>query len=99
MQAKAKLGLTVEPLTPALAEKYHLPTEDGLFVTAVARNSVSLRAGLQPGDILIQVGRYRIANLKDLSAILPLLIPGARARVTVIRGDQMGYGTMQMPEE
>jgi serine protease Do len=96
VQAKSKLGLGVEALTPLLAEKYHLPTEDGLLITDVARSSVAARAGVQAGDILIQVGRYRIANLKDLSSILPHLTPGTRARLTVIRGEQIGYGIIEM---
>ena len=99
VQAKSKLGLVIEPLTPLLAEKYHLPTEDGLLVTEVARNSVASRAGVQAGDIIVQVGRYRISNLTDLSSILPHLIPGSRARVMVIRGEQLGYGTIEMKSE
>lgn len=99
VQAKAKLGLVIETLTPLLAEKYRLPTEDGLFVTEVAKASVGARAGIQAGDIIIQFGRYRIANLKDLSAILPHLSPGTRARVAVIRGEQLGYGTIEMKSE
>ena len=99
VQAKSKLGLVIEPLTPLLAEKYRLPTEDGLFVTEVAKASVAARAGIQAGDIIIQFGRYRIANLKDLSAILPHLLPGSRARVAVIRGEQLGYGTIEMKSE
>jgi serine protease Do len=96
VQAQQKLGLTIEPLTPLLAEKYKLPTEDGLFVTAVARNSVAAHAGIVAGDVIVQVGKYRISNLKDLAAILPRLTPGSQARVAVIRGDQLGYGLIEM---
>jgi serine protease Do len=96
VQAQQKLGLTIEPLTPLLAEKYKLPTEDGLFVTAVTRNSVGARAGIVAGDVIVQVGKYRISNLKDLSAILARLMPGSQARVLVIRGDQLGYGMLEM---
>jgi serine protease Do len=98
VQARRVLGLGIEALTPPLAEKYRLPTEDGLFVTEVARNSVAGRAGIQPGDVIISMGRYRISNLKDLSAILPRLTPGSRARVAVIRGEQLGYGIIEMKE-
>ena len=70
-----------------------------MFVTEVAKTSVAARAGIQAGDIIIQVGRYRIANLKDLSAILPHLLPGSRARVAVIRGEQLGYGIIEMKSE
>jgi S1-C subfamily serine protease len=62
----------------------------------VARDSVGARAGLAAGDVIVQVGRYRIAKLADLAAILPKLTPGSRARVGVIRGDQIGYAIVEM---
>ena len=34
--------------------------------------------------------------IRDLSAILQHLIPGSRARVAVIRGEQLGYGILEM---
>lgn len=96
VQAKKRLGLTLEQLTPLLAEKYKVPIEDGLFITAVDRGSIAARAGLQPGDVIVQLGRYRITTLQDFSALLPKLTPGSRARVAVLRGEQLGYGTIEM---
>jgi serine protease Do len=94
VQAKKLLGITIEPLTPALAEKYHLQEEDGLLIDAVESDTVASRAGLQPGDIIVQLGRYRISNLDDLAALLDRLPTSGQVRIGVIRDDQMGFGDL-----
>ena len=95
VQARALLGITVEQMTPMLAEKYRLSAEDGLFVSAVARNSVAAKAGVQPGDVLVSMGRYRINTLNDLSALLRRLPESGKVRIGVLRGDQLGVGVLE----
>ena len=96
IEAKAKLGLTVEQLTPALAQQYNLSEEDGIFVDAVARDSVAARTGVQPGDILVQLGHFRISTLDDLAALLDRLPDSGRVRIEVIRNDQLAAGYLDM---
>jgi len=94
IQAKEKLGLTVEPLTSMLAEKYHLSVDDGIFIDAVARDSVAFRAAVKPGDVLTQLGNFRVNTLDDLSALLNRLPAEGRVRIGIMRQDQMGFGTL-----
>jgi serine protease Do len=96
VQAKAKLGLTVEALTPMLAQKYHLNQEDGIFISAVERQSVAGRAGVQAGDILVQLGRFRLSTLDDLAALLSRLPKNGRVRIVVIRNDQLAAGYLDI---
>ena len=96
VQARARLGLSVEPLSPLLAQKYGLATEDGMFVTEVARNSTAARAGLAAGDVIISLGRYQVRNLKDFAALMQMLPESGRVRVGVIRGNQVGYGIIEL---
>lgn len=95
VQAKERFGLVVVPVTPMLAEKYHLDTEDGLLVSEVARDSVAARAGIQAGDVITQLGRYRVATLDDFGALLHRLPASGRVRIGVVRGEQMGFGTLE----
>jgi serine protease Do len=96
LQAKRVLGLTVEPLTPLLAEKYRLSSDDGMYVAQVAEGGSADRAGVQPGDVIVQLGRYRVSSLEDFAALLRQLKPGVRVRVGVIRGEQLGYGVLEL---
>src|SRR5262249_17332360 len=94
VQAKKRFGLGIEQLTPMLAQKYGLGTDDGLFVNEVLKNSIAAKAGLQPGDVIVQFGRYRISTLEDLSAILQHLPEHGKFRVGAVRGDRLGFGMM-----
>jgi serine protease Do len=94
--ARRVLGMTVEPLTPLLAEKYHVVADDGLFVSDVAKGGAAARAGVQPGDVVVQFGRYRVANLNDLGALIHRLPQSGRVRVGVLRGEQVGYGVLEL---
>jgi serine protease Do len=95
VQAKAKLGLTVELMTPMLADKYQMNQEDGIFVDAVAAGSVADKAGVKGGDIIVQLGRFRVTTLDDLSVLLNRLPETGDVRVGVIRDDELGFGTLE----
>jgi serine protease Do len=95
VQARRRLGLGIQPLSPMLAEKYGLAIEDGLLVTEVARGSVAGKAGIEPGDIVVQLGRYRVRSLEDLAGLMEHLPESGRVRVGVIRGDQVAAGFLE----
>ncbi len=94
VQAKERLGLTIQELTPMLSAQYGLDTEDGLFVTKVVRGSIADKAGIQPGDVIVRLGRYRIAKLRDLAALLPHLPAHGQVRISVVRGNRTGVGIL-----
>jgi serine protease Do len=95
VQARERLGMTIEQLSPLRAERYGLDVEEGLLITEVARNGVAGRAGLRPGDVLIQLGRYRVATFDDFSALLSRFPETGRARAYVIRDGQVGYAVLE----
>jgi serine protease Do len=95
VQAKDRFGMTIEQVTPMLADKYHLTQEEGLLVAAVDRNGAAAKSGIQPGDIIVQMGRVRLATLNDFGALAPRLPGSGQARVWVIRGQEMGYITLK----
>jgi len=92
LQAKAKLGITVEPVTPMVALQYHLNQSQGILILAVAKDSIADNAGLKPADILVQMGRFRISSLADFSSLLNRLPQSGRVRIGVIRDDQFATG-------
>ena len=60
-------GLTVEPLDDHTRQKYELPPQlpQGVVVTDVAEQSASARAGLQPGDVVLEVNRHAVGSVAD----------------------------------
>ena len=67
---KGDLGLTVEQITPELAENLGLDRPRGVVITAVAPDSLAEEAGLQPGDIIREIDRKPIQDLSDYKKIM-----------------------------
>jgi serine protease Do len=60
-----KLGLTVQALTPGLAEQLGYQKEKGVVVTQVTPGSVAALAGVQPGTLIQEVNRKKINNVDE----------------------------------
>jgi serine protease Do len=59
------LGLTVQTLTPTLAEKYGVTMVKAVVITDVEPESPAARERLQPGDVITQVNRKPVPTQKD----------------------------------
>jgi len=69
-QDKGHLGLTVQQITPQLAESLGLKRAVGVVITAVEPGSASAEAGLEQGDVILEINRAPIRNLSDYGKAL-----------------------------
>jgi Do/DeqQ family serine protease len=66
-----KLGINVEPLTPALASRLDLPSRaQGLVVTNVDPVGPAAEAGIREGDLIEEVNRQPVRSVADLESAL-----------------------------
>jgi serine protease Do len=61
---RGRLGVTVEELTPQLAE--YFGADQGVLVAAVAMDSPAARAGLKAGDVITKVDGTTVQSRADL---------------------------------
>ena len=93
----SKLGLTVDNLTPYLAQQYGVkPDEDGVIVTNVDRNSEAGRS-LRPGDLIQRIGDYSIKNVDDYNKAIDESA-GEYILVLVKRKDNTFFVTLKIEE-
>jgi serine protease Do len=59
------LGLTVQTATKDMAEQYGIAPESGVIVTAVERDSPADEKGIRAGDIITEINRQKVTNLKQ----------------------------------
>ena len=61
------LGLTVENITPTLAEKFKLKTTAGVVVTAISPKSSAETRGVKVGDLITEVNQKKVANVNEFN--------------------------------
>jgi serine protease Do len=60
-------GLQVEPLTPQLRARLELPSsvKAGVVVTGVAPGSAAQRAGIAPGDVILELNKQPVGSVQE----------------------------------
>ncbi|MNQ51389.1 putative periplasmic serine endoprotease DegP-like precursor [compost metagenome] len=83
------LGLEVQPLTAELAESIGLQGgQSGIIVAGIYRDSPALRAGLQPGDVILAIDGEPASDGRRAMNQVARKRPGERIRIEVMRGGE-----------
>ncbi len=102
---KKRIGLTVEELTPMIAQKDNVAFDDGILITDVSPASIGDSAGLKPGDVIDQAiipigqGRsliYPLTNLDKFAILVQRLPADAKIKLMVHRGKRSGTVDLDM---
>jgi len=79
------LGVTLQSLTPELAERFGWGTTSGALIGEVVAGSPADRAGLKRGDIIQQFGGKDISGPSALKNLVARSRPGGQIQLTVFR--------------
>tara|TARA_B100000963_G_scaffold141824_1_gene123489 strand:+ start:845 stop:3100 length:2256 start_codon:yes stop_codon:yes gene_type:complete len=63
-------GMEFSPVTRGLVRQYGLPPVPGLFVLSVNRNGPAYESGVLPGDIIMRIGKERVASQMHAFALM-----------------------------
>jgi serine protease Do len=88
--ARPRLGIGVAPLHVArrLRSAVGLPERDGLLIRFVEDGSPAGRAGIEAGDLLVDVAGTPVANVDDLWSALDAVGQNGTFEVKVVRGTE-----------
>jgi serine protease Do len=87
------LGVVVEPVTPANRSKLGLGSGEGVQVARVA-SVIARQAGLEAGDVILQVGKTPVASVGDFESALKGLKRGDQVRLLVRDAQSTGLVTL-----
>ena len=73
------------PIHRQIVRFYDLPSEKGVLVIGVEKNSPAQRAGLQLGDVIIQLNAQPISTVDDLHKLFNEELINVQSTVTIIR--------------
>lgn len=62
------MGIIGADVTTSVSESENIPV--GVYVSEVGMDSPALRAGIQPGDIIVSMSGQTVTNLSDMKSIL-----------------------------
>lgn len=83
------LGVSIQNVDRTLAESFDLDRPRGALVAQVGEGSPAERAGIQSGDIIVEVDEESIEVSADLPHVIGLMSPGSTVSLTLIRdGDE-----------
>lgn len=68
--AEERIGISVEPLTPELAERYGYPQPGGIVITGIQRASPANRRGLVEGHKIVTINGAEISSSDDVRSAL-----------------------------
>jgi len=86
---KAFLGVTVQAITPELAKYFEIPLE-GVLVTDVIKDSTAYRAGVVPGDVIVEIHGRTIKGLDGFHSVLDEQRVGEKAQIKIFRKGKTG---------
>jgi serine protease Do len=86
------LGLSVEDLTPQLAQRAQVPpTTKGAIIVDVAPDSPAAEAGLEAGDVVAELNKQPVASAADYRKVVKGLKKGDSALLRVKHGQATQY--------
>jgi len=89
------LGVSIQGLTPRLAEEFSVPANHGAVVTQVTPGSAADQAGIQAGDVIVAVNGHDIRDHNDLRNTVGLTRVGEDLELSIIRdGDHIQLAAM-----
>ena len=95
---RAYLGVSIDPVGEADAERFELPEVAGALVQNVTRNTPAERAGLADYDVITALDGEKVLTGNDLQHKIALKAPGDRVNLTLYRDGQPRDITVQLDE-
>jgi len=82
------IGVEVQEITPALAESFKLGAQRGALIAGVLRGGPADKAGVKPGDVLVDVQGKPVADPTAMLNLIAALPPGSPTKVKLKRQGQ-----------
>jgi serine protease Do/serine protease DegQ len=85
---RGQLGVSVQDLTPELAQAFKIPANQGAVIAQVSPRSAAARAGLKEGDVVLRINDRTIRDSSSLRNAIGLLEVGEALRLDILRDGQ-----------
>ena len=87
----ARLGLDLQDLTAALAERFKLRESKGVLIAKVEPNSLAQAEGLREGDLIREVNRMEVSSVGEFTSAMARSTRGDTVLLRVLRENRAFY--------
>ncbi|MBN1225906.1 MAG: DegQ family serine endoprotease [Deltaproteobacteria bacterium] len=98
-EKEEKLGLTVQELTPELAESLSIEDEEGVVVSGVTRGSPAYEAGLRRGDLILEIENEPVKDMGDYRRIIKKTSSKKQLLMVIMREGHTSYVVLTKENE
>lgn len=95
---RAYLGIFPQDVTPAIAKAFGEKDPNGVLVSDVSPNSPAEAAGLQRGDIILEVNGKPMTDSNQLRMTISMMQPGSEAKLKLVHGGSQRELTIKLRE-
>ena len=101
---RGMIGVSVTPVPREALDEFGLKDRRGALVATVAANGPAAKAGIAPGDVILEVNNHAIPSRDELVQTVMALKPGTSVPVRVMRDKQektvnVTIGELNLDEE
>ena len=82
---RAVFGISMEELTPSLAQEMKLKQQTGILVREAMKGGAAMKAGVQEGDVIVKFNGVEVQTPSEFQEQLAKYNPGATVQVVVNR--------------
>jgi len=79
------IGIEAQDITPELADSFKIKQTHGSLIAGVLRGSPAERAGLKPGDILLEIDGRKVLDSSTMLNLISSLKPDRKAILKIAR--------------
>ena len=92
------LGVQIQSLNEDLRETFGVKETGGALVSAVVPDAAADEAGLIAGDVIVEVGKKRIADVDALRNTVARIVPGTEVPVKFVRDGEYQTASVTLKE-
>jgi len=82
------IGIEAQDITPELAESFKLKQTNGSLIAGIVSGSPAERAGLKPGDILLEIDGHQVLDSSSMLTLISGLKPNKQAILKISRNQR-----------
>jgi serine protease Do len=95
---RAYLGIYPQDVTPAMAKAFGEKETEGIVVGDVSPNSPAKDAGIQRGDIILQINGKPVSDSNQLRMSVSMMQPGTELKLKTLRNGTERDATVKLAE-